>query len=91
MARYHNFWLYIITNEHDSVLYVGMTNDLARRITEHRTGEISGFAADYRCKKLVFHEHCNRRAGCDCAREANQKLVARQKSKADRHVESTLD
>jgi putative endonuclease len=58
VARDYNLWVYIITNEHDSVLYVGMTNDLARRITEHRTGKISGFAADYRCKKLIFYEHC---------------------------------
>ena len=40
------------------MLYVGMTNDLARRITEHRSGEIPGFAADYRCRKLVYYEHC---------------------------------
>jgi len=35
-----------------------MTNDLERRITEHRAGEIPGFAADYRCGKLVYYEHC---------------------------------
>jgi len=46
VVRDYNFWVYIVTNEHDSVLYVGMTNDLARRISEHRTGEIPGFAAD---------------------------------------------
>ena len=40
MPRDYNFWVYIVTNENDSVLYIGMTNDLARRITEHRTGEI---------------------------------------------------
>ena len=40
------------------MLYVGMTNDLARKISEHRAGEILGFAADYRCKKLVYYEHC---------------------------------
>ena len=58
MARDYNFYIYIVTNEHDSVLYIGMTNDLARRISEHRAGEIPGFAADYRCKKLVCYEHC---------------------------------
>ena len=58
MARDYNFWVYIVTNEHDSVLYVGMTNDLARRITEHRAGEIPRFAADHRCRKLVYYEHC---------------------------------
>ena len=58
MPRDHNFWVYLVTNEHDNVLYVGMTNDLERRITEHRAGEIPGFAADYRCGKLVYYEHC---------------------------------
>jgi putative endonuclease len=58
MPRDYNFWVYVVTNEHDSVLYVGMTNDLARRISEHRTGEIPSFAADYRRRKLVYYEHC---------------------------------
>ena len=58
MPQDYNFWVYIVTNDHDSVLYIGMTNDLARRISEHRAGEIPGFAADYRCKKLVYYEHC---------------------------------
>jgi len=48
----------IVTNEHGSVLYIGMTNDLARRISEHRAGEIPGFTANYRCRKLVYYEHC---------------------------------
>ena len=48
----------MVTNEHDSVLYIGMTNDLARRISEDRAGEIPGFTADYRCRKLVYYEHC---------------------------------
>ena len=39
------------------MLYIGMTNDLSRRIGEHRTGEIPGFTADYQCHKLVCHEH----------------------------------
>jgi putative endonuclease len=58
MVRDYNFWVYIVTNEHDSVLYVGMTNDLARRISEHRAGEIPGFTADYRCSQLIYYEHC---------------------------------
>ena len=58
MQRDYNFWVYIVTNEHDSVLYIGMTNDLARRISEHRVGEIPGFTANYRCRKLVYYEHC---------------------------------
>ena len=46
-----------MTNQYDSMLYIGMTNDLSRRITEHRSGDIPGFTTDYRCHKLVYHEH----------------------------------
>jgi putative endonuclease len=35
-----------------------MTNDLARRISQHRAGETPGFTADYRCRKLIYYEHC---------------------------------
>ena len=58
MPRDYNFWAYIMTNDHDTVLYIGVTNDLARRISEHRAGEIPGFTANYRCKKLIYYEHC---------------------------------
>jgi putative endonuclease len=35
-----------------------MTNDFARRVCKHRAGEIPGFTADYRCRKLISYEHC---------------------------------
>ena len=57
MPRDYNFWVYIVTNDHDRVLYIGVTNDLARRISEHRAGETPGFTADYRCRKLLYYEH----------------------------------
>ncbi len=56
MSRDYNFWVYLITNRNDSVLYIGMTNDLARRMSEHRSGEFQGFAAQYRCHKLLYYE-----------------------------------
>ena len=34
-----------------------MTNDLIRRITEHKDGKIEGFSKKYSCKKLVYYEH----------------------------------
>jgi putative endonuclease len=58
VARDYNFWVYIMTNDHDTVLYIGVTNDLARRISEHRAEEIPGFTSDYRCTKLIYYEHC---------------------------------
>ncbi len=57
MPRDYNFWVYIVTNVHDSVFYIGMTNDLARRVSEHRSGETPGFASAYRCRKLLYYEH----------------------------------
>ena len=57
MSRDYDFWVYIMTNQHDTVLYIGMTNDLTRRISEHRSGETPGFTADFQCHKLVYHEH----------------------------------
>ena len=57
MSRDYDFWVYIVTNQADSVLYIGVTNDLSRRLSEHRSGEIPGFTADYRCHKLVYWEH----------------------------------
>jgi len=74
--RDHNFWVYITTNDHDTVLYIGMTKDLARRIREHRTGEIPGFTANFRCRKLLYYEHCTDVLGT-IAREKQLKKCAR--------------
>jgi putative endonuclease len=49
--------VYIVTNRNDSVLYIGVTNSLARRTSQHREITGSGFAAIYQCNKLIYHEH----------------------------------
>jgi putative endonuclease len=50
------YCVYIITNAHNTVLYTGVTNDLQRRILEHRSGEGSSFAKKYNATKLVYFE-----------------------------------
>jgi len=50
MARDYNFWIYIITNRSNSVLYIGVTNRLSRRAWEHRERVQAGFASKYQCK-----------------------------------------
>lgn len=45
-----------MTHERNTVVYIGMTNDLLRRVLEHREGRITGFTQKYRLKKLVFFE-----------------------------------
>ena len=61
MARYvpgmPGGWVYILTNHSNAVLYVGVTNDIARRAWEHRTGVGSQFVKRYGVTKLVCLEH----------------------------------
>ena len=52
------YYVYIMTNTHNTVLYTGMTNDLQRRAYEHRTGQGSGFTSRYNAKKLVWYQVC---------------------------------
>ena len=54
--RAYNFYVYIMASA-SGTLYVGMTNDLIRRIIEHKEGKIEGFSKKYFCKKLVYYEH----------------------------------
>ena len=48
------FFVYILFN-YSRTLYVGVTNDLVRRVDEHRTGKVPGFTAKYKIKQLA---HC---------------------------------
>ncbi len=57
MALFHNYFVYIMTNKHRTVLYTGVTNDLERRVYEHETGEQKGFTKKYNCHYLVYYEH----------------------------------
>ena len=49
-------YVYILTNKTRSVLYVGVTSSLVRRISEHKQGEGSIFTAKYNCHYLVYYE-----------------------------------
>lgn len=50
------YFVYVLTNNVNKVLYVGVTNDLCRRVREHKTKAYSGFTARYRVEKLVYYE-----------------------------------
>lgn len=50
------YYTYIITNKRNTVLYTGVTNNLRRRLYEHRNFMTPGFSRKYRCNKLVYFE-----------------------------------
>ena len=48
--------VYILMNARNTVLYIGMTNNIERRMREHREGQVKGFTKHYRLRKLVYLE-----------------------------------
>jgi putative endonuclease len=50
------YCVYIMTNTHNTVLYTGVTNNLQRRVLEHKSGTGSKFAGKYNVSKLVYFE-----------------------------------
>ena len=52
----YNFYVYMMTNKSFEVLYTGVTNDLQRRLWEHRNSRGPAFAARYNCHRLVYFE-----------------------------------
>ncbi len=51
-----SYWLYIMASKPFGTLYVGMTNDLVRRVYEHREGLADGFSKQHDVKLLVYYE-----------------------------------
>ncbi len=72
------YYIYIMTNKHNTVLYTGMTGDLKRRAYEHRIGRGGGFTSRYNAGKLVYYE-VTRNASSAIAREKQIKAGSRQK------------
>jgi putative endonuclease len=57
------YYVYIMTNARNTVLYTGVTNDLIRRAFQHREGLCPGFTKRYRTVKLVYYEICQEAYG----------------------------
>lgn len=49
------YWVYIVCSR-SGTLYIGMCNNIERRMMEHKSGEFEGFASKYHCDRLVFWE-----------------------------------
>ena len=54
-----SYYIYMLTDNRNKVLYIGVTNDLVRRVGEHREEKIEGFTRKYHLHKLVYCEEWN--------------------------------
>jgi putative endonuclease len=52
----NQFYVYILTNHSNKVLYIGVTNDIQRRVLEHKNKLVPGFSSKYNLSKLVYYE-----------------------------------
>ncbi len=50
------YFVYIMTNNNNTVLYTGITNDLKRRVYQHKENIIGGFTKKYKINRLVYYE-----------------------------------
>ena len=56
---YKTYYVYLLTNIKNNVLYTGITNNLKRRVYEHKHDLVEGFTKKYRVHKLVHYEEVN--------------------------------
>ena len=55
----NTYYVYILTNKLNTVLYIGVTNNIERRVYEHKNKLIEGFTSKYNCDKLIYYEETN--------------------------------
>jgi len=72
------YYVYILTNRSNTVLYTGVTGDLKRRVYQHREKLVAGFTSRYNVYKLVFYEIADD-VRAAIAREKQIKAGTRQK------------
>ena len=84
----NTYYVYILTNQFNDVFYVGVTNNLERRIREHQSGLIDGFTKKYRIHKLVYCESCHDVRDAIAREKQLKKLEQREKKVFNRTHES---
>ena len=76
--REREYCVYIMTNFNQTALYTGVTNNLIRRVMEHKDGKGGAFTSRYKCTKLVYYE-CGDDVNVAIFREKQIKAGSRQK------------
>ena len=76
-----NYYVYILSNAHNNVIYTGVTNDLVRRVYEHKNHlEKNSFTSRYNVEKLVYYE--------EGAIEREKQIKSWNRKRKDRLIES---
>jgi putative endonuclease len=57
--KMNQYYVYILASKRNGTLYVGVTNDLIKRVWEHKSKLVEGFTKKYRVNKLVYYEECS--------------------------------
>ena len=73
-------YVYLLSNKHSNVLYTGVTNDLIRRVYEHKNKLVKGFTQKYNVDRLVYYEAC---ANIVAAIEREKQIKAWSRKKKD--------
>ena len=79
------YFVYMLTNWDDSVLYIGVTGNLPKRLYEHRSGLVEGFTKKYNVHKLVYFEQTN---DVKAALEREKQLKGWRRSKKNALIET---
>ncbi len=83
MTKY--YFVYLMTNRDNSVLYTGFTNNIIRRVHEHKEGLADGFTKKYNVKKLVYFESFD---DVDMAITREKQIKAGSRAKKERLINS---
>ena len=76
-----NYYVYIMTNINNTVLYTGVTNNLIRRVYEHKNKLIIGFTSKYNVSKLIYYEVFNDSLNAITREKTIKNMVRRKKLK----------
>ena len=52
------YYVYILASQRNGTLYIGVKNDLLRRVYQHETDQVEGFTSKYEVHQLVYYEEC---------------------------------
>ena len=74
------YYVYILTNQNNAIFYVGVTNNLIRRLRQHKNKEVKGFTSKYNLDELAYYEHHSNISNA-IAREKELKGWCRSKKK----------